>query len=450
MKIKKMLGIIFTVALATSMIGCGGQTADTTTKEAPASETSKTETAKPASEEKVKLRLMSLSTDENQIKILENYIKKNIAAELPNVEVEFEPGGGGEDYTNKMKTYNASGDLPDVWYSGAEYATAIIKAGNQLDFTESITGDGFIEKFAVPEAMKFSDGKVYALSAGADTYFTPRIFYHKDIFEQNGIAVPKTFDEFMTVCKTLKEKGIVPMSIMGKGGWGPQLYMVQTMIQGEDPQVALDLLQNKTDFTNPAVLQAVKKIETMAKEGVFPEGVANLDYGPSLELFTSKKTAMFGGFTWETANLGADSNIGMFMWPTSNDKYPTGDVTQYWGSPLNGYAVNANSENVEMAVKLAEYCVSQEALFYAEQGSKLNLQTGVTPAEQSELMKENIKLYENTKLKIPTIFLNAMDAKTGAEYGALGGNLLTGTYTAEQYVKDFNAIWQENTWFENK
>jgi raffinose/stachyose/melibiose transport system substrate-binding protein len=446
MKLKKKLSIFFTLALATSMIGCGGQKADTTAKPATTNE-AKAETAQPASDEKVKLRLMSLSTDENQIKILENYIKKNLAAELPNVEIEFEPGGGGEDFANKLKTYNASGDLPDVWYSAADYATAVISAGNQLDFTQHITDDGFIGKFAIPEALKFSDGKIYALSAGADTYFTPRIFYHKDIFEQNNIAIPKTFDEFMTACKALKEKGIVPMSIMGKGGWGPQLYMVQTMIQSEDPQVALDLLQNKTDFTNPAVVNAVKKIETMVKEGVFPEGVANLDYGPSLELFTAKKTAMFGGFTWETANLGADPNIGMFMWPTSNDQYPTGDVTQFWGSPLNGYGVNAKSENLEMAVKLAEYCVSQEALFYAEQGSKLNLQTDVAPAEQSELMKENIKLYENTKLKIPTIFLNAMDAKTGTEFGTLGGSLLTGAYTAEQYVEDFNTIWQENTWF---
>lgn len=449
MKLKKQLSIIFTVALATSMIGCGGQKPEqqVANKEETKKEETKKEEAAPASDEKVKLRLMSLSTDENQINILENYIKKNLAAEFPNYEIEFEPGGGGEDYSNKLKTYNASGDLPDVWYSEAGFATAIISAGNQLDYTPYITEDGFINKFAVPEAMKFSDGKIYALSAGADTYATPRIFYHKDIFEQNGLAIPKTFDEFMTVCKTLKEKGIVPMSIMGKGGWAPQLYMVQTMIQSEDPQVALDLLANKTDFSNPVVLKAVKKIETMAKEGVFPEGVANLDYGPSIELFTAKKTAMFGGFSWETPNLGKDPNVGMFMWPTSNDKYATEDVTQFWGSPINGYAVNANSENVEAAVKFAEYCVSQEALFYAEQGSKLNLETPVKAGEQIELMKENIRLYENTKLKIPTIFLNAMDAKTGAEYGSLGGNLLTGAYTAEQYVEDFNVVWKDNTWF---
>jgi len=398
--------------------------------------------------EKIKLRLISISGDENQTIILEDYIKKNLAEEFPNFEVEFEPGGGGEDNANKLKTYNAAGDLPDVWYSTTDSAGAILNARNMLDLTDAIKADSFIDKYALPDALKYMDGNIYTLSSGADTYFTPRIFYHKDIFEENGIEIPKNFDEFMDICNKLKEKDIVPISVMGKGGWAPQLYMVQTMIQLEDPQVMLDLLDNKTDFQNPVVVKALKRIETMAKEGVFPEGVVNLDYGPSLEMFTSKRAAMFGGFSWESANLSADENIGMFMWPTANETYKSEDVTQFWGSPLNGYAVNPNSENVEAAIEFAKYCVTQEAKFYAERGSQLNLQTGIEVGDLSELMKKDIELYNGTELKIPTIFLNAMDTKTATEYGTMGANLLTGGYSAEDFVADFNPIWEGNTWFD--
>lgn len=440
---KKGLCLLLAALMASSVLaGCGKKEEADTKKD-----DTKTEASAEDSGEKVKLRLMSISTDENQTKILEDYIKKNLEAEMPNVEVEFEPGGGGEDMANKLKTYNASGDLPDVWYSTTDSAVAIINAGNMMDLTDAVEKDGFIDKYEMPEALKYKDGKIYTLSSGADTYFTPRIFYHKDVFEENGIEIPETYDEFMNVCQQLKDKGMVPMSVMGKGGWAPQLYMVQTMIQMEDPQVAKDLLENKTDFNNPVVLKALKNIETMAKEGVFPEGVANLDYAPALEMFTSKKTAMFGGFSWEVGNLEKDENIGMFMWPSNNDQYKTEEVTQYWGSPLNGYCVNPNSENPEMALKLAEYCVSQEAAFYAEQGSQLNLQTGITGGEQSELMKRNIELYNGTTERIPSMMLNCMDTKTAAEYGNAGANLLTGDYTAEQFVKDFEPIWEENTWF---
>lgn len=430
---KKVLSIMLMVAMTMTLaVGCGNGE-KTTSKE---------------DGEKVKLKLVSVSTDENQQAILEDYIKKNLPERFPNLEVEFEPGGGGEDMANKMKTYNASGDLPDVWFSGPDTAPAILGAGNMLDLTEYITEDGFIEKYEVPEALKHIDGKIYTVTSGADTYFTPRIFYHKDVFEKYNLEVPKTFDEFMSVCETLKDNQMVPMSIMGKGGWAPQLYLVQTMIQCEDPQVAKDLLENKTDFSNPVVLKAVKKIEKMVKEGVFPEGVANLDYGPSLELFTSGKTAMFSGFSWETANLAKDDNIGMFMWPTSNDEYASTDVTQYWGSPLNGYAVNAKSENIEMAVKFAEFCVEMEACYYEEQGSLLNYQSGNELGEVSPLMQENIDLYEGAKVKLPSLMLNAMDTQTSAEFGNLGSYLLTGDYSAEEYVKNFNTAWKDNTWFE--
>lgn len=100
---------------------------------------------------------MSISTDGNQTKILE-YIKENLAEALPDVEVEFEPGGGGEDMANKLKTYNASGDLPDVWYSTADSAAAIRSAGNMENLTDYVTEDGFLDNYAIPDALKFQMG----------------------------------------------------------------------------------------------------------------------------------------------------------------------------------------------------------------------------------------------------------------------------------------------------
>lgn len=433
---KKVLSLVFATTVVGSLVaGCGsGGGGDKSSDSGDG--------------DKVKIRLVSISTDENQTAILDDYIKKNAAERFPNVEVEYEPGGGGEDMANKMKTYNASGDLPDVWYDTTDYGTAILSAGNMLDLTKYVEEDGFIDKYEMPEALKHSDGKIYTLSSGADTYFTPRIFYNKQIFKDNGIEIPKTWDDFMAACEKLKSNSVVPMAIPGKGGWSPQLYLIQTLTQCEDPQVVQDLLANKTDFMNPAVVEAAKKVETMVKSGVFPDGIANLDYGPAVEMFTSGKTAMFGGFSWEVSNFGSDENIGMFMWPSSNPDYPTNSMTQYWGSPLNGYAVNPNSENLETAIQFAEFCVEMEAQFYAEQGSMLNYQTGIEASEVSPLMQENIDLYNGTELRIPSLSVNAMDTATAAEYGNLGAKLLTGEYLAEDYCKDFNKAWEENTWFD--
>lgn len=445
---KKLIFVLFMVTLMVFVTACGTtpQTPTSASQEvSPAAATPVVTTAAPA--EKVKLRLVSISTDDNQTAILNDFIKKNIGTALPNIEVEFEPGGGGEDMANKMKTYNSTGDLPDVWYSTSDYAYPIIAAGNQLELTDYITKDGFIGKYAVPDALKNSKGKIYCISSGADTYFTPRIYYNKKIFADNNVQIPTTWEELIAVCNTFKGAGVTPISLMGKGGWAPQLYLVQTFIQLIDPAIAQQLLTNQTDFNNPVCLEAAKKIEELAKMGAFPDGVANLDYGPSLEMFTSGRSAMFWGFTWEVPNLAKDPNIGLMLWPRLSENVDPATVTQFWGSPTNGYAVNAKSEQVAEAEQLAEFCVAMEAEFYRSKGSNTNLDPGTQVQGKSDLMDKNLEMYNNATTKIATIFLNAMDSKTAAEYGVCGDNLLTGSYSGEQYIADFQKAWAANQFF---
>lgn len=223
---------------------------------------------------------------------------------------------------------------------------------------------------------------------------------------------------------------------------------MQTMIQMEDPQVALDLLSNETDFTNPVVIHAADRISEMVQEGCFPEGITSLAYSDAREMFTSGRAAMLAGWTWDIPTFEKDSNIDMYAWPSAKEGNNVETSLQFWGSPLNGYAVNPDSENVEMAIKLAEFCVEQEAQFYAEQGSMLNLNTGIESENQSEIMKKNMEMYQAAETKIPSIMLNCMDSKTSAEYASYGSELLTGEYSGEDFAKDFNQIWLENKWFD--
>lgn len=450
---KKLIFVLFMVLLMVLTSACAAtvqpsvsasQSAAATTS-APASASASAASAAPAG--KVKLRLVSISTDDNQTAILNDFIKKNIATALPNIDVEYEPGGGGEDMANKMKTYNSTGDLPDVWYSTADYAYPIIAAGNQLELTDYITKDGFLSKYAVPDALKNGKGKIYCISSGADTYFTPRIYYNKKLFADNKVEIPKTYDELVAACKKFKSAGVTPISLMGKGGWAPQLYLVQTFIQLMDPSVAQQLLNNQTDFNNPVCLQAVQKIAELAKMGAFPNGVADLDYAPSLEMFTSGKSAMFWGFTWEVPNLAKDSNVGLMLWPKLSDKVDPATVTQFWGSPTNGYAVNAKSTHLAEAEQLAEFCTTMEAQFYRSKGSNTNLNPGTEVQGKSDLMDQNLKMYNGATTKIATIYLNAMDSKTAAEYGVDGDNLLTGSYSGQQYITDFQKAWAANQFF---
>lgn len=446
-KLAKLMSGVLALAMVISLTACGGPvTTDNTAKTA---ETKAAENTKetPKAAEKVKIKFLSLSADDNRNNIREKYIKVNVAKDMPDVEVEYDLGGGGQDYANKLKAYNASGDMPDVWFSEQNLSSVVVAAGNALDLAQYVKKTGFDKKFKMPEVIApDKNGKIYCVQPGADQYFTPRLWYHKDVFAKNNIQPPKTFDELVKACETLKGKGIVPMSIVGKDGWTPNLHMLQTMIMAEDPQVALDLVNNKTDFSNPVVKNALGRIQKLAQIGAFAPGVTNIDYGPAVEMYTSGKAAMLAMFTWETGNLEkASPDTDFVPWPSAKDGVDPNAAIQFWGAPLSGYLVSAKTKNPEVAAQFAMFCATQDALYYnTESKAPTALDTGVKIEGISPLLQRNLDQFNAAKLKIPSIWAATFNTKMSAEIATQNSKLLTGKYSPDDYIKAINPVWADN------
>jgi raffinose/stachyose/melibiose transport system substrate-binding protein len=450
-KLAKIMSIAIALVMMISLAACGGTATPDTTKAAStpadtvAATTAPADTA--ASAEKVKIKFLSLSSDDNRNNIREKYIKVNIAKDMPNVEVEYDLGGGGQDYANKLKAYNASGDMPDVWFSEQNLSSVVVAAGNALDMASYVKASGFDKKFKMQEVIApDANGKLYCVQPGADQYFTPRLWYHKDVFAKYGVEIPKTFDELVAVCKTLKEKGIVPLSIVGKDGWTPNLHLLQTMIMAEDPQVASDLVNNKTDFSNPVIKNALGRIQTLVNAGAFAQGVTNIDYGPAVEMYTSGKAAMLAMFTWETGNLGkASPDTDFIVWPSAKEGNDANASIQYWGAPLSGYLASAQTKNPEVAAQFAMFCATQDALYYnIEQKSPTSLDTGIAIEGISPLLQKSLDQFSAAKTKIPSFWAATFNAQMSAEIATQNSKLLTGQYSPDDYIKAINPIWAEN------
>lgn len=438
-KFSKLLCLAMSATMVISLAACGSSTKSETVKPDTSSTSSSTE--------KVKIKFLSLSADDNRNKIRENYIKKNLEKDMPNVEVEYDLGGGGQDYYNKLKTYNASGDLPDVWFSEQNLSLVVLNSGNCLDLTPYVKKEGFDQNFTMKEVIApWKDGKIYCLQPGADQYATPRLFYHKDMFTKNNIQIPKTFDELLTACKTLKDKGVIPMSIVGKDGWSPNLHMLQTMMMIEDPNVVVDLVNNKTDFKNPVVKNAIGRIQKLVQVGAFDPGVTNVDYGPAMEQFTSNKSAMLAMFTWELPGLEKQcKDLDYMLWPSAKEGVDTSASIQYWGAPLSGYLVSKATKNPEVAAKFAMYCTKQDALFYnTDNKAPTAYNTGIKLDGMSDLAKKNFDQFSAAKLKVPSLWSAVYDTKLSAEIATADSKLLTGQYSPDDFVKTINPLWLNN------
>ena len=453
-KSRKILALCLAVCLLMSLAACGqaapaasqAPAASSTEAKASATPEASSESAAPA-EEKVTLKFLSLSSDENRNTIREKYIKVNVAKEMPNVEIEYDLGGGGQDYANKLKAYNASGDMPDVWFSEQNLSSVVVQSGNALDLQSYVVKAGFDKKFKMKEVIApDKDGKLYCVQPGADQYFTPRLWYHKDVFAKNNIAVPTTFDELVKACEALKKTGIIPMSIVGKDGWTPNLHMLQTMIMAEDPQVAIDLANNATDFTNPVVKNALGRIQTLVNAGAFDPGVTNVDYGPAVEAFTSGKAAMLAMFTWELSNLEkAVPDLDFMVWPSAKEGVDANNAIQFWGAPLSGYLVSASTKNPEVAANFAMFCATQDALYYnTESKAPTALDTGIAIEGMSALAQKNYDQFSNAATKVGSLWAATFSTAMSAEIATRNSMLLTGTYSPDDYIKDISPIWADN------
>lgn len=380
-------------------------------------------------EENVKLRLLIPVWDDIR-KDIASKIKEDVKTAFPDYEIEI------EEYTDsdKLRTYNATSDLPDVYYSGSMTDTMpIIEAEHSLDLLEYVTEDNYLDNFTVSSVVEpWTDGKLYTLCAGSDSFYTPRIFVNKDVFEKCGVELPKTFDDLLAACEVFSEKGITPITSQTLNGQAVGMLLWQNFAAAEDPQTVIDFYNGKIGFTDEKVVAAFDKIDQLAKANAFMDGCTQMDYGANVNLFKSKGAAMYIMFTWALAEFEDDPEVDFIPWPTINEEIDPANNIQSWGGPLSGYGVSADTEFPRAAVKLVEFCVEEEAKYMNEvQHTKTAFDTGIEITGLSDLMQKNLDDFEAAENKLPSVQF-IYSAEVYDEIFIQGGKLLLGEYSAQE------------------
>lgn len=380
-------------------------------------------------EEPVKLKAFLMSEDEARVRVYNEYYAPNVEKDLPELEVEFELPGKG--YQEKLRIYNASGELPDVFFGW----NIILESGNAVDLTPYIEKDGFIDKYKTSSALiPYSDGKIYAISAGTDAYYTAAMIYNKDIFEKEGVSIPTNFEELLAVCETFAKKDYVPISMLGS--FTAYAYLPQELITMESTEDMEKIIAGEMGYDSEPFREAMNKYEQMIQAGAFAKDAATTTYDEHIALFTSGKAPMLYAPLWVEGSLKDMGNIDYFSLPTF-DKSP--EFLNGWGQAYGGYMVSKNSENIEEAVKLAEWMVEQDAQFFSkEMGNAVGIDTG-EEAELLPISKDFYELFNQEGIKvIPNYASNYLKDSVKAEMEVNIGKLLTQQLTAEEFCDVMN------------
>lgn len=222
---RKVISVMLTAAMVLGLLsGCGSKTeepaAETAAEKTPAEESTSEEAAseESAAGEKVTVRL-SYWNSEDTMQALLDYL----AEAVPDVEIEYQ-FIDNSNYDTIIDTQLAAGEGPDIICESAGSSLKHARLGyltpvNDLAANYSSAGTNIFTY----------EGNIYALPGIS---WFEGIYYNKALFEENNIELPKTFDEYIAVCKQFQELGITPLAA-GLKSWEPMLKNSMAFVTAE-------------------------------------------------------------------------------------------------------------------------------------------------------------------------------------------------------------------------
>ncbi|HDQ13239.1 MAG TPA: extracellular solute-binding protein [Sediminispirochaeta sp.] len=208
---------------------------------------------------------------------------------------------------------------------------------------------------SIASASGRKDGKIYGVPFANQAL---GIYYNKRIFEENGVAPPSTWSEFIDLLDTLKSNGVTPLANGGQAAWMLEIMfgtIAPNFYGGNDFYEAV--VAGETTFTDERFINALERMYNL--RDYMPNGFMGMDFATMQANFFTEQAAMYIGGSFEAAffqQQNPDLDIGVFPAPR-----PEGTNTNYIGVWADGsYGVNRSTPHEEAALKLIQFMASKE------------------------------------------------------------------------------------------
>ena len=346
---KRLVGIVLALVLVLGLAACGGSSGST----APTDNASSTA-------EQITLKFLhKWPQPENQVyfdEVAAAYMK-----EYPNVTIVSE-GVADEPIKDKLRVMMGSDDRPDVFFTwSGEFAKKFIAADAVLDLTDAMEANGSEWKNSIMTAgiEPFSaDGKIY----GAPLRINGKYFvYNVEIFNKLGLKEPKTWDEFMTLCQTIKDAGTIPIAFGDQYPWAACHYItgLNQKLVPQDRRMT-DYEKTTGEFKDPGYVEALAKFKEMNDKGFFNEFPNSISHDMAHQIFAMGECAMIYVELEEFATINKNmegTEWGFFAMPDIDGQ--AGNKNFLTGAP-DGFMVSSTTKYPEQAIDFLKYLTSYD------------------------------------------------------------------------------------------
>ena len=287
-----------------------------------------------------------------------------------------------------LKTRMAKNDMPDIVAMGGDNNyTEVESAGMLVDLSDEDYISNIQESYLqmVYDVNKDKEEKAYGVPYATNA---SGVIYNVEKFDQLGIEIPKTWDEFIDVIEKLKDAGEQPLLMTYKDAW-TSLCPWNSMAPDLAPENFNDeRKEGKTTFvgTHEEIVEKYLQLLDYAQDDFM-----GLTYDDGNEQFANGEAAMIINGNWainQYLNSNADLKVDMFAFPASNDEsknYVTSGVDVLLG-------VCKDSANEELAKEFVSFMLEPEnAKMYIEDQFAFSAVKGVEQENETVAgVKEDI------------------------------------------------------------
>ncbi len=361
-----------------------------------------------------------------------------MAEEKQNVKMEYITYTA-EDYQDK--TYDevcldrARNNMDDIYLLNPDTIQALGEEGRLMDLSGLDCAKNLRDVIKTANTI---DGKLVAIPQEVVAY---GMFVNKDMFDEYDLELPETPEDFLECCKVFKKNGIE--TPVGANRWWLETFVLAQayadLYNGGDTEKEIAELNSGkrkySDYMRPGfefLQELIDKGYIDAKTAYTYEAIDG--EGPD---FMAQKTpiviAYWGAANTDTAYGDTKFELQVIGFPTKRGQMPV--------LPMTGFAVGANAEHAEDAMRALDTMLSDEALQVYTETNKVispskNVEVDCVPALKplNDKIKENVYvLATNASMKVEQWGNTCLIVR----------NLLNGA-TVDECMEEFDKLQEES------
>ena len=394
--------------------------------------------------------LLSRPADGGVITAMEQ-IADDYAADHPGFSLNLITTPDRPSYIQKYETLAAANKLPELFDTDATpFAQKLAGQDRMIDVDALLDDLGVAADYreAALNYQRFDDGSLYMVPFEFQLEF---FWYNTALFDDAGVEVPATLDDFPQMCQDLRAEGITPIALDGQDQWPLERYMAYYPFRMAGPEYVQDLKDGDAAFADPAGRAAAEWLYELGQAGCFQEGFSSTGYADAQALFTTGRAAVYNIGTWELGNLATEAldpkvrdSVDYFTLPTTDGAVTADD--EYVTPSGIGMAVNAKTYD-PLVRDFLKFALERYPEIYAATGALSPTTSAETtiPDDATKQYSRAVEQADEVGTQIAMPWDTQLDPATNTRLQQELTLLVQGDITPDEFVETMDASLEENS-----